>query len=120
MKSRAPRMNPYLVAALLFAAEVHVFAQAASGPPPRADQDGRSRLIVEVKDPASARGLPCRITVVDDRGQPAPLRADRSAKLAVRPGVVYTPDGRAEVELAPGRYTVYASRGFEWGVDRAI
>jgi hypothetical protein len=74
---------------------------------------------VEVKDPVLSRGIPCRITVVDDRGQPALLRADRSSRLAVRPGVVYTPDGRAEVELPPGRYTVYATRGFEWGLDRA-
>jgi hypothetical protein len=32
---------------------------------------------------------------------------------------VYTPDGRAEIQVAPGKYTVYASRGFEFGVNQA-
>jgi hypothetical protein len=112
-------MSPYVAAALLLAAAVHASAQVASAPPPGAVLGNRSRLTVDARDPATDRGIPCRITVVDEGGQPAPLQAARSSKLAVRPGVVYTPNGRAEVELAPGRYTVYASRGFEWGVDRA-
>ena len=34
--------------------------------------------------------------------------------MAVRPGVVYTPDGRARINLRPGKTTVFASRGFEY------
>src|SRR5262245_43468501 len=118
MKSRSPWTSPYVAAALLLAAEVHVSAQVTSAPPLGAVQGIRSRLTVDVRDPATERGTPCRITIVDDRRQPAPLRAAHLTKLAVRPGVVYSPDGRAEVELPPGSYTIYASRGFEWGVDR--
>ena len=39
---------------------------------------------------------------------------------AVRPGIAYTGDGRVECALPAGRYTVWASKGFEWGVDRAV
>ncbi len=66
--------------------------------------------------------LPCRITVVDERGALAPILAaplqsdEKNAPLAIRPGVAYTSDGRARLRLRHGRYTVFASRGFEWGV----
>ena len=63
------------------------------------------------------RGLPCRITIVDDRGALAPLVVAPDSRLAARPGVVYTPDGRALIGLPPGRYTVSATRGFEYGLD---
>ena len=108
-----------LAAVVLIAAGVPAGAQLVSPPTSGEDEAGPSRLAVEVTDVDSARGIPCRITVVDERGSPAPLSADPSSRLAARPGVVYTPDGRAEIRLPPGRYTVQASRGFEYGVDRA-
>jgi len=46
------------------------------------------------------------------------LRAVPGQKLAVRPGVVYTPDGIASLYLTPGDYTVYATRGFEYGLTK--
>jgi hypothetical protein len=36
--------------------------------------------------------------------------------LAARPGVVYAGEGAARIGLRAGTYTVYASRGFEYGV----
>lgn len=51
---------------------------------------------------------PCRITVADQRGHLAALDAPGG-----RPGVVYTATGTARIQLLPGEYTVYASRGFE-------
>ena len=36
--------------------------------------------------------------------------------MAIRPGVVYTGNGQAEIGLPAGDYTVFASRGFEWSV----
>jgi hypothetical protein len=68
-----------------------------------------------VSDP-DGRPIPARVTIVDRRGYLPPLLADPGQRLAVRPGVVYTGDGRARVSLPAGRYTVYANRGFEWGV----
>src|SRR5262249_44406832 len=37
---------------------------------------------------------------------------------ALRRGIAYTADGEATVELAPGDYTLVATRGTEWGIDR--
>ena len=71
---------------------------------------------VRVTDADSGRGLPCRITVVDDRGALAPLRAEPDPRLAVRTGVAYSADGRARLDLRPGRYTIHATRGFEYGL----
>jgi hypothetical protein len=76
----------------------------------------RATLVVRVTDADSGRGLPCRVTVVDDRGVLAPLSADPDPRLAVRPGVAYTADGRARLGLRPGRYTIHATRGFEYGL----
>ena len=103
------------------------------GPPPEADDViiegialdprpvrealGRAKLEVRVTEPGREAGLPCRITIVDDRGALAPLVVAPDSRLAARPGVVYTPDGRALIGLPPGRYTVSATRGFEYGLD---
>lgn len=78
-------------------------------------------LSVAVSDMDGAP-LPCRITIVDESGALAPILAapprsnEKSLPMAVRPGVAYTADGRARLRLRHGRYTVFASRGFEWGV----
>ncbi len=68
-------------------------------------------------DPATGKPLPCRLTIVNEHGTLAPIwgRGDTSL-LAVRPGVVYSGNGAAEIGLPAGVYTVYASRGFEWSV----
>ncbi|MEZ0263859.1 MAG: CehA/McbA family metallohydrolase [Phycisphaerae bacterium] len=61
--------------------------------------------------------IPGRFTIVDEHGSRVDLGTPSSDRLAVRPGVVYTADGRAKVHLPAGKYTVYAGRGFEWGID---
>ena len=67
---------------------------------------------------AGGSAIPARITVVDEAlGALAPLRAAPAPALAVRPGVVYTSTGHAAFRLPPGRYTITASRGFEYGID---
>jgi hypothetical protein len=76
-------------------------------------------LEVRVKDVAKKIGLPCRITVVDASGNLAAVQGQPGSKLAVRPGVVYTADGAASLGLRPGDYTVYATRGFEFGLATA-
>lgn len=75
-------------------------------------------LAVTVTDADRADGLPCRITVVDEREALMPLDAAEGQQLALRTGVVYTGDGRAVLRAAPGVYTIYASRGFEYSVAR--
>ncbi len=72
---------------------------------------------VHAVDSATGKGMPCRITVVNEHGTLAPVSGQGDTSLlAVRPGVVYSGSGAAEIGLPAGAYTVYASRGFEWSV----
>lgn len=65
-------------------------------------------------------GVPCRITITDSNGALAALVVTNGLNsngfLASRPGVVYTGAGAARIGLRAGTYTIYASRGFEYGV----
>ena len=61
--------------------------------------------------------VPCRITVVNAEGALVTTGAASGPGLAVRPGVLYTADGKARFGLPAGDYTVYAGRGFEYGID---
>ncbi|HKX61840.1 MAG TPA: CehA/McbA family metallohydrolase [Verrucomicrobiae bacterium] len=87
-------------------------------------------LRIHVRAEQGSEDLPCRITIVNRDGALAALvaatnvlAADKqngvpptNTALAVRPGVVYTGNGQAEVGLQAGSYLVYASRGFEWSM----
>jgi hypothetical protein len=73
---------------------------------------------ISVSDSQLNTPIPSRITILDESRSRASLVAvgdDRH--LAIRPGVVYTSTGKAQFGLLPGRYTVFATRGFEYGVD---
>ena len=74
---------------------------------------GEARLEVAVAETPGGAALPCRITVGE--GGWAPMVALSGQRLAVRPGVAYTGDGRARIALPSGDYTVYASRGSSTG-----
>lgn len=92
-----------------------VVSEIALEPGPRAAVFSAS-LAVTVSDAEHADGLPCRITIVDEREALIPLDAAEGQQLALRTGVAYTGDGRATLRAAPGTYTIYASRGFEYSV----
>jgi hypothetical protein len=62
------------------------------------------------------RPMPCRLTIVNDRGALATVGASSDDHLAVRSGVVYTADGRANFGLPAGDYTIHAGRGFAYGI----
>ena len=71
-------------------------------------------------------GLPCRLTVVRLVSkkakiveEPAEFKLEKSSKRAFRKGTAYTLDGRLSLALKPGRYRVYATRGFEYGLGMA-
>ena len=75
-------------------------------------------LVIRVSD-EDALPVPCRITITEPDGTLAALRTmNPKQPLALRPGVVYTSNGKAELNLQPGKYTIYASRGFEYGIDK--
>lgn len=74
-------------------------------------------VTVQVKTP-EGQPVPARITVVNQRGQLAKLYHARQPTTAVRPGILYTLGTGDTFELPPGKYTLYATRGMEWGVAR--
>lgn len=76
----------------------------------------QAHLDVQVTSPEQKVGLPCRLTIVDQQGALVALQATPSPNIAARPGVVYTGNGRASIALLPGTYTIYATRGFEFGL----
>lgn len=80
---------------------------------------GEATVEVTVVDGDRPGPLPCRITVVNEQGALMTVGAASGGKLAVRPGVIYTGDGTARFGLPAGEYTIYAGRGFEYGLDRA-
>jgi hypothetical protein len=75
-----------------------------------------AQLDIAVSDAATSAGLPCRLTIVDEHGSLMTLGAKSTERLAVRPGVIYSSDGRASFSLPVGKYTLYAGRGFEYSV----
>ncbi len=76
----------------------------------------QATLDLLVTDSEFRAPLPCRITITDETGAFSPLVATGDDPLAVRPGVVYTPNGAARIGVPTGRYTIYATRGFEYGL----
>jgi len=85
---------------------------------PRALRDvlGEATLQIEVTESLGGT-VPCRITIIDESVDALPpLAAVPGQRLAVRPGVVYTGDGRARVTLPAGRYKVCAGRGVEYSI----
>ena len=76
---------------------------------------GKASLRVEVRDEKGIL-MPARVTIAEGAGVLTALRALPDDNAAVRPGVAYTGTGRVGVGLRPGKYTVYASRGFEYSM----
>src|SRR5204862_8111815 len=83
-----------------------------------------SETVVEVTvreelGPNRTSFVPCRVTVVDERGALMTVGASSDGHLAVRPGVIYTSDGKARFTLPAGEYTVFGGRGFAYSVASA-
>ena len=78
-----------------------------------------AKMDVTVTDAATGKAMPCRLTLTRTDGTLQPLRAEPAHNVAVRIGVVYTRDGRAQLSLPAGDYVLHAGRGFEWSVERA-
>lgn len=78
-------------------------------------------LSLECRDEASGDPIPCRFTIVDAKtGALAFLGVESDDRLAVREGVIYTLDGKAEFAIDPMRdYRIYCGRGFEYSLEEA-
>ncbi len=75
-----------------------------------------SAITIDVVDAENDRLIPARITIVDHNGSLIALSTSAKTNVAARPGVVYTPDGRAKIGLSAGKYTIHAGRGFEYSI----
>ncbi len=71
---------------------------------------------VQVSETSSNQFIPCRITLVDEQKALFPIHPMENQNLAVRPGTIYTGNGKATFGLPEGTYHLYASRGFEYNV----
>jgi hypothetical protein len=75
-------------------------------------------VTVRVSD-SRGQPLPAKVTVADLEGNAPEIYYAQSINTAVRPGMVYTANGAARMELPTGTYTFYATRGMEWGLAEA-
>jgi hypothetical protein len=79
---------------------------------------GESTLEIDVIDSDTKERLPSRITILNAKGALQTPGAASNDHLAVRPGTIYTANGKARFGLPSGRYTIYAGRGFEYSLDK--
>ena len=61
--------------------------------------------------------IPGRVTIVNAKGILQTVSSLSKENLAIRTGYVYTGDGKARLQFPAGTYTLYAGRGFEYGID---
>ncbi|MBB72918.1 MAG: hypothetical protein CMJ75_00245 [Planctomycetaceae bacterium] len=78
-----------------------------------------ARLQVTVIDRDTAKATPCRLTIINTAGCLQSVGAVSNQQLAVRPGIVYTANGSAQIGLPAGDYTLHAGRGFEYSLATA-
>src|SRR5437879_3655846 len=81
------------------------------------DAQGAARSVqLLVTEAHTGQPLPCRITILDSQRNLAAIEPVQSAGIASRPGVLYTANGEARFTLPQGRYSVYVTRGMEYGL----
>ena len=85
---------------------------------PRSMLLAEGQVTVRVID-TDGKPTPARLTILTESGSLSGVGAQSSSTLAVRPGVVYTANGMAQLGLRAGKYKIIAGRGFEWGIDSA-
>ncbi|MEE3371146.1 MAG: CehA/McbA family metallohydrolase [Planctomycetota bacterium] len=78
-----------------------------------------ARLHVTIIDRDTGKATPCRLTIINAAGSLQSVGAVSNHQLAVRPGIVYTASGSAQIGLPAGDYTLYAGRGFEYSLATA-
>ena len=72
---------------------------------------------LQVIDKETHRPVPSRLTIVNESGSLQAVGATSDDTLVARTGFIYTGTGKASFGLPAGRYTIYATRGFAYGVD---
>ncbi len=73
---------------------------------------------VQIVDKTTGQPTPCRLTVLNENGTLMSVGNNSTDTTAVRPGIVYTSNGKVNLQLPPGKYQIIAGRGVEWSIDR--
>ena len=73
-------------------------------------------LDVSVFEDGTNKLIPARITVLTDKRSLGKV-VSATGKVVIRSGYAYTGTGKASLQLPAGKYTIYAGRGFEYGID---
>lgn len=76
-----------------------------------------SEVQLQVIDKETHQPVPSRLTIVNEYGSLQAVGATSNDTLVARTGFIYTATGKASFGLPAGRYTIYATRGFAYGVD---
>lgn len=76
-----------------------------------------STLELVITDKKNGATIPCRVTAINEKRILQMAGVETEQHLASRPGNVYTLNGRVKIGLPAGKYTIYAGRGFEYGID---
>jgi hypothetical protein len=82
------------------------------------ETQSQASVTISVIDRSVSKPVPARVTIFDENKSMHQVAATNTeGHLAIRPGCVYTSNGNVSLRLVPGRYTIYANRGFEYSVD---
>ena len=76
-------------------------------------------VTLQVNDADTGKPVPARVTICDTQHNPKEFYYAESPRTAVRPGILYTTGEKTHLELPPGDYVFYATRGMEWSRGRA-
>ena len=77
---------------------------------------GKALVKVEVIDKKSKSFTPSRITVVNENGKLVRLFRATKKRTAVRKGIFYFDGQKGSFKLRPGKYQIFATKGFEWSL----
>lgn len=75
------------------------------------------QLNVNILEGSDHSFIPSRLTIINKKMILQSVGGKSNDTLAVRPGIIYTSTGRITIGLPAGEYRLYATRGFEYGVD---
>ncbi|MFN7139288.1 MAG: CehA/McbA family metallohydrolase [Limisphaerales bacterium] len=75
-------------------------------------------VTLKVLDQKSKSALPARVTITDPKGKLQKIFFAPTNSVAVRDGLIYVPAAETSFELPEGDYVFYATRGFEWSMDK--
>ena len=78
----------------------------------------KGTIDVQVVDKKTKKFTPSRITVINQKGKLVRLTRATKKRTAVRKGIFYFDGEKGQFNLKPGRYQIFAGKGFEWSLSK--